>query len=231
MVGFYDSGKGGKTIVDEVLALDSTFKYLYYEDSHAFPLGDKSIDYIQSTVKKACTHLFSQGCNLVILACNTASVNSIRHIQQAWLPATFPSKQVLSVTKPLIEYVESVSNALSKSSPSLILSTSGTHSSGFYQYEFIKLGYKNIRSLPCIGLADAIESGDSELIQSTLGGITDTASIDSTNIENIILACTHYTLAIEHIQNIYPQATILDPKQHIARKIIEYIDRHPEYQN
>jgi glutamate racemase len=159
MIGFYDSGIGGLTILQQVLKLDPDFPFIYIADTEIMPLGDKTMDFIQNRVKLACSTLFSQGCEIVVLACNTASVVSIRHIQQVWLPKHFPNKQVLSVAKPLTELVEEKFVNL-KSSKGLLLSTHATHSSGFYQYEFIKSGFLNIQSVACTGLADAIETND-----------------------------------------------------------------------
>ena len=103
MIGFYDSGIGGLTILKEVLKINPEISFAYLADFEILPLGSKSIDFIQNRIKKVCSYLFSNGCDLVVLACNTASVNSIRHVQQVWLKENFKEKQVLSITKPLYE--------------------------------------------------------------------------------------------------------------------------------
>jgi len=228
MVGFYDSGVGGLTILGEVLKLQPNFSYIYFADTKAMPLGDKSVEFIRDRVKEACIQLFAQGCDLVVLACNTASVTSIRYLQQVWLRENYPNKQVLSVAIPLIELVNEEIVDLSLS-PGLLLSTLATHNSGFYQYKLITDGFLNCQSVPMPGFADTIEKSDFVGVLNIIEQKIKLHKLDPLKIEYIILACTHYKWAMNIIQNLFPKANIIEPSQIVASKLLDYLSRHTEF--
>ncbi len=228
MVGFYDSGVGGLTILQEVLKLQPSFSYIYLADTKALPLGDKTVEFIRNRVKEACIKLFNSGCDVVVLACNTASVTSIRYIQQVWLKENYPNKQVLSITTPLLELVQEELYLL-QNKPGLLLSTLATHNSGFYQYELIKKGFVNCLSVPLSGLADAIEKSNALNVKNIVSSKTINSNVNAETIEYVVLACTHYKWAIEEIQNIFSNAKIVEPSVITAVKLLDYLNRHPEY--
>lgn len=230
MVGFYDSGVGGLTILGEVLKLQPNFSYIYFADTEAMPLGDKSVEFIRNRVKEACIQLFAQGCDVVVLACNTASVVTIRHIQQVWLKENYPNKQVLSITKPLLELSENVLEKYKKRQ-GILLSTNATHEAGFYQYELILNGFENCKSLPMSGLADAIEGSNNSLISDLIEQKIVSQKLDPAQIEYIILACTHYKWALDEIHNLFPKAKVIEPSEIVASKLLDYLERHPEFSN
>ena len=228
MVGFYDSGVGGLTILQEVLKLQPNFSYIYLADTKALPLGDKTVEFIRNCVKEACIKLFNLGCDVVVLACNTASVTSIRYIQQVWLKENYPDKQVLSITSPLLELAEEeLGPSINKLG--LLFSTLATHNSGFYQYELIKKGFVNCKSVPLSGLADAIEKRDSDQVRKLILNQINIQKINQDLIEYIVLACTHYKWAIEEIQIIFSKAKIIEPSVVVAIKLLDYLNRHQEY--
>ena len=228
MVGFYDSGIGGLTILKEVLKLQPNFSYIYFADTQALPLGDKSVEFIRNRVTEACIELFNCGCNVVVLACNTASVTSIRYIQQVWLKENYPNKQVLSIAIPLIELANNKLLEL-KLSSGLIFSTLATHNSGFYQYKLITDGFLNCKSVSLSGLANAIEDGDNASISHIINTQVVDQKINPHSIKYIILACTHYKWAISEIKAIFPVAEIIEPSQILAVKLFDYLKRHPEF--
>jgi len=250
MIGFYDSGIGGFTVLKELQKLWPKIPYLYYADTAVLPLGEKSINFIQNSVKKACQILFDLNCEIVILACNTASVNSIRHIQQVWLPHNFAQKKVLSITAPLLELLEKeFENENSKNKKGLILSTTATHTSGFYQYELLKRDFTNITSLPCQGLANKIEKLYPNAEQTDFDKTLKNYNQKKTALEEVVLtlqknltqipysttefkfvipACTHYEWIADLLEQVFSNAKTLKPGIFTAQKIIEYLKNHPE---
>lgn len=227
MIGFYDSGIGGQRIAD-IVGRISKHPSLCYQDNQALPLGDKTPEQIQDFVIAGIEHLFNQGCNLVILACNTASVSTIRYIQSEWLPAHYPGKQVLGVTAPLREYLGTIPQT--KLKKGLLMATQATINTGFYQEYLREVGYQ-FEVLPCPGLAEAIEydmNHQTEFSHSTKVLHTLSQQIQ-TKPDYIILACTHYGYIIDSIQSIFKTPIILDPSYFIADRIIDYLKRHPEY--
>jgi glutamate racemase len=228
MLGFYDSGIGGFSILNEFIKIAPEVKFNYLADTQIMPLGEKSQDFIQSRVKKAVSFLFDQGSSLVLLACNTAAVNSIREIQQNWLKShqKFKDKQVLSLTKPLIEELE---NLDLKNQKGLLIATKKTIQSGFYQQELFKINYLKTDFLACANLATAIENQDKnvqKILQTEL-------SFDAKILERefIILACTHYPLIKKEIKKVFKnqKIKIIDPSKVVAQKLKIYIQKHPEY--
>ncbi len=227
MIGFYDSGIGGKRIAD-IFANISDYPYICYQDSKALPLGDKTPEQIQEFILAGIEHLFEQGCNLVVLACNTASVSTIRYIQSEWLPAHYPGKQVLGVTAPLREYLGTIPQI--KLKRGLLMATQATIETGFYQ-EYLREGGYQFNVLSCPGLAEAIEydiknntafSKSNQVLQNLYHTI-------KTQPDYIILACTHYGYIIDSIQSIFKTTIILDPSYFIADRLADYLKRHPEY--
>jgi glutamate racemase len=225
MVGFYDTGKGGRSIIDAVLDLDPQFSYQLYEDLSSLPLGEKSHIFILERVKFACERLFETGVKLIILACNTASVHTIRYLQTEWLPANYPDRQILSITVPLLEYVDLYYNHLHEQA-GILLATPATCKHPYYIQEFKKRGFTNIVAQPMQGLADAIEYADEQKIIMLLKRLQRTIE---TTPRYIILACTHYTYIQDIIQVYFPHAAIIDSKGFTAEQILNYCARHPEY--
>lgn len=251
MLTFYDSGIGGLTIVKEYMQLNPGANFQYYSDYDVLPLGDKSKTQIVDQIKSVATKAFESS-NLLVLACNTASVNSIRELQQIWLPQNFPTKQILSISKPITELLESQYGEF-KNQNLVILATEATINSGFYQCELEQLGFEHVKGIACAGLCELIE----DLINAKEPKITSKfltynsvksmiAQIQSPKpstlaLKNyltdlklpkktlVVLACTHYPIIKDLIQTTYPQATVVDPSQFIAQKLIQYQAKHPEY--
>lgn len=226
-LGVYDTGLGGLVILKEFIKIFPNTSMMYFADTEALPLGNKTKSEIQSIAKKAVDYLFQNGCTLIILACNTASVTSIRELQQNYIKVKYPNKNVLGINIPLIENLkENYSNL--RNSTGVILSTEATHSSYFYQEELKKNGFNNILSIPCRNLATIIENGNSGEIQAEIDNILATFSSKQT-IKFVVLACTHYPLIINQIKKRLPSITIISQGVDIAQKLMKYLDKHPEY--
>lgn len=236
MLGFYDSGVGGISILKEFLKISPQTKFKYFADTEVLPLGDKSGEFIQNRTIRIVDFLFNSGCNLVVIACNTASVYSIRELQQTWLKKNYlnlgssgsSNKNVLGVTKPLVEIMQSQFLNLN-SKFGVILSTKATHVSRFYSKEFRFLGYSNFISIPTPKLAKIIESQQIENIKSYLQEVLSKKQILSDSIDYVVLACTHYTWGKKQIQEVFKTSKIIDPTQFIAQRLKDYLIRHPEY--
>ncbi|MDE5839843.1 MAG: aspartate/glutamate racemase family protein, partial [Muribaculaceae bacterium] len=134
-VGVFDSGYGGLTILRELRKILPEYDYLYLGDNARAPYGSRSFEIIYRYTLEAVRELFSRGCHLVILACNTASAKALRTIQQRDLPTIDPSRRVLGVIRPTVEIL----NDVSKSGHVGVLATPGTVASHSYQIETVKL--------------------------------------------------------------------------------------------
>ena len=99
-VGIFDSGLGGLTVYQAAAERLPDVPFVYYGDNANTPYGVRDADDIYELTTKGVSRLFEAGCDLVILACNTASAAALRRMQEGWVPS---DKRVLGVFVPLIE--------------------------------------------------------------------------------------------------------------------------------
>lgn len=231
MIGFYDSGLGGLTILKEMVEISPATALVYYGDTASCPLGEKTPEQIHAAVTKGVEFLLDQGCSLVVLACNTATVTSVRRLQGKWLKR-YPGRNVLGVVRPVSE--ELVEREVSPQETIAVLATSATIETNFYQEELREAGYQNLVDVPCPGLALAIEARDEtrqrELLRSYF------AKLDVASIRHLVLACTHYPIIREIIREEFVAAggssevEIICQSEIVPEKLIDYLIRHPEYE-
>src|SRR4030043_492942 len=102
-LGVYDTGLGGLVILKEIIKIFPDISIKYLADTKVLPLGIKPKLKIQKRMEEVIDYFFENECSLVILACNTASVTSIRKIQQEYIKEKYPGKNVLGISIPLLE--------------------------------------------------------------------------------------------------------------------------------
>lgn len=228
-LGIYDSGLGGLTVLKEIRKVLPNISFYYYADTKAFPLGRKSVRKIQDRVKVALNFLFSKGCSLVILACNTASVTSVREIQQNWLKTKWKNKNALGISIPFLEQMNEKYRFL-RNKKGLIISTFATHRTGFYLKELRNRGFNSIISLPDKGIVRAIESKNKKALEKTIESTLKPIKNKLKNIEYVVLACTHFPLIEKNLKKYFPPAVrIIHQGKDVALKLRQYLKKHPEY--
>lgn len=230
-IGVFDSGYGGLTILTELQHKMPDYDFLYLGDNARAPYGPRSFDVVYEFTLEAVQYLFNQGCELVILACNTASAKALRTIQQKDLPLLFPSKRVLGVIRPSTEAI----GELTQTNHVGILATEGTVKSESYVIEISKFSPNTIVSqhacpiwVPLIEnnkhLTDAGKMFIKEDVESLLQ--------KDRQIDTIILACTHYPILKDYIQSIVPNnVRIVAQGAIIADKLEDYLLRHTEIES
>jgi len=226
-IGVFDSGYGGLTILKEMVAEMPQYDYLYLGDNARAPYGDKSFDVVYDYTKEAMQWFFSQGCNLVILACNTASAKALRSIQQEDLPKLLdPNKRVLGVIRPTTEVI----GELSKSGHVGVLGTNGTVQSGSYVIEIAKF-FPTIKVTQeaCPEWVSLVEENrcDSEdahhYVQLHIKHIMN----QDPQIDTLLLACTHYPLLMDTIKAHTPNGVqIITQGQIVAKSLGQYLKKH-----
>ncbi len=227
-IGVFDSGYGGLTILSEIRKQMPEYDYIYLGDNSRAPYGGRSFEVIYEFTKQAVFHLFGQGCNLVILACNTASAKALRTIQQVDLPQRAPHKRVLGVIRPTAEVV----GQLTSTKHIGVLGTPGTIQSGSYQMEVQKLFPDvQVKGQECLLWAALVEAGyaDSEgadfFVRSDIQNLL--AKDDA--IDTVILGCTHYPLLQNKIRQYLPAHIQMIPQGgYVAQSLKDYLLRHPE---
>ena len=226
MIGIFDSGIGGLTVTKEVLKQLPEHQILYLGDTARMPYGNRSQELIYKFTEQAVDYLFKQNCQLVVLACNTASAEALRKIQQEWLPKNYPDRKVLGVIRPLAE--EAVK--FSRFGRIGVVGTRGTISSGVYEKEIKTLNPKaKVLQQACPLLVPLIEEGwhkRPEIIRIMRYYLR---PLKYSLIDTLVLGCTHYSIMLKEFQDICKKRiTVLDSSKIVAEKLKDYLARHPE---
>lgn len=230
-IGVFDSGYGGLTILTEIRRQLPDYDYIYLGDNARSPYGTRSFDVINDFTLQAVKYLFSQGCPLVILACNTASAKALREIQQHYLPVSEdPTRRVLGVIRPTVEAI----GQYTQTGHVGLVATPGTVSSHSYTTEVAKLFPEvHVQEQACPMWVPLVEYGESDkpgadyfvhsYIQELLA--------QDPQIDTLILGCTHYPLLRPKIREALPEdIQIIAQGELVAASLEDYLLRHPEMQ-
>lgn len=227
-IGVFDSGYGGLTILREIRRKLPEYDYLYLGDNARAPYGTRSFDIVYRFTLEAVRYLFSQGCRLVILACNTASAKALRTIQQHDLPLIDPDRRVLGVIRPTVEKI----GTLTRNGCIGILGTPGTVQSESYNIEIAKMypgfhtyGHGCPMWVPLVENREADGDGADYFVQKDI----DALMAMNHDIDTVILGCTHYPLLLSKIRQYMPESVnVVEQGPIIADSLADYLRRHPE---
>jgi len=247
MIGVFDSGFGGLTVLDALVARLPRFDYLYLGDSARAPYGARSLDVIYEFTREAVEFLFDAGCPLVILACNTASARALRTLQQRHLPARRPDRRILGVVRPSAEAlaglradaVPGAPGAVEARGTVAVLGTAGTIGSDSYRLELAKLAPQlRLVQQACPLWVPLVEEGElagpgaEYFLRKYLDPVL------AASPDRILLACTHYPLLLPAIAAIVVEerartratapAEILVQGDIVAARLAAWMARHPE---
>ena len=230
-IGVFDSGFGGLTVLSEIKSLLPQYSYIYLGDNMRAPYGSRSFDTVYQFTLNAVEWLFSKGCHLIILACNTASVKALRSIQQNDLPLIDPTKRVLGVIRPTVESIidETSTGHIG------ILGTSGTIKSKSYEMEISKLHpHISVSTEACPMWVPLVENneydkpGSDYFVEQHIHNLLNKDS----KIDTIILGCTHYPLLTDTIRKYIPKhVKLMSQGYYVAHSLKDYLYRHPEMEN
>lgn len=227
-IGVFDSGYGGLTILDEIRRKLPQYDYIYLGDNARAPYGTRSFDIVYRFTLEAVRYLFEQGCQLVILGCNTASAKALRSIQQNDLPAIDPARRVLGVIRPTVEKI----GEITKTGNIGIVGTPGTIRSHSYEMEIEKL-YPGFRTFTqaCPMWVPLVENGEAAGEGTDYFVKRDVERLMAQNpgIDTVILGCTHYPLLKDKVEKYVPEGvTVLSQGAIVADSLADYLNRHPE---
>ena len=243
MIGLFDSGHGGLTILRELTLRFPAAGFIYLGDHANAPYGNRPSDEIVALSAKGVDSLFGLGCSLVMLACNTATAIAGRALQRDWLPASgWKGHNVVGVIAPTVE--AATQTPWSVTAPQYpqknntdtiaVFGTRRTISSGVFYEEIRKRCPKvTVLQQACPDLAGAIEQGapEAELSKMVEGYVAELLSAnDGHPPHRAILGCTHYPL-IEHLFRLYlpPFTRLLSQPEIVADSLEDYLHRHPHY--
>ncbi len=230
-IGIFDSGYGGLTVMREIVNRLPKYDYIYLGDNARAPYGNRSFETVYEYTLQAVNLLFSKGCKLVILACNTASAKALRNIQQKDLPQMDNRLRVLGVIRPTTELV----GQFTRTKHIGILATSGTVLSNSYPIEIAKF-YSDVSVfqeacpiwVPLIENNEYNNEGADYFIKKHLNQLF----AQSNKIDTILLGCTHYPLLKEKISSFIPkEIQILSQGRIVADSLADYLGRHKELES
>lgn len=227
-IGIFDSGYGGLTILEKIRVELPGYDYIYLGDNARTPYGTRSFEVVYKYSLECVIKLFEMGCQLVVIACNTASAKALRSIQQHDLPLLDSSRRVLGVIRPTVEAV----GALTKSKHIGLLATTGTVQSNSYPLEIQKI-YNDIvvNSEACPMWVPLIENnqhktpGSDYFVQKNVQNLLATDPL----MDTIMLGCTHYPLLEDKIKALLPEGiTLVTQGEIVAKSLANYLFRHAE---
>ena len=232
MIGIFDSGYGGLTIFNHIRQRLPKYDYLYLGDNARAPYGTRSFDVIYEYTLQAVNYLHEQGCNLIILACNTASAKALRTIQQNDINPE--ELRVLGVIRPTVEVVPT----RTRTNHIGVLATPGTVVSESYVIELQKQNPELIITqqacpmwVPLIESGEHLQEGADYFVEKYLTELLERDPL----IDTIILGCTHYPLLQGKIeaflaeQSISQQSvSVIAQGEIVAESLADYLERHPD---
>ncbi|MEM1273946.1 MAG: aspartate/glutamate racemase family protein [Pseudomonadota bacterium] len=232
-VGIFDSGLGGLTVLDAVSQRLPEVPFVYFGDNAHAPYGVRDADNIYDLTTAAASRLFQAGCDLVILACNTASAVALRRMQESWVPE---DKRVLGVFVPLIEAL--TERQWGDNSPPrevavktvALFATPATVASRAFQRElaFRAIGV-DVEAQACGGVVDAIEDGDMILAEALVNSHVEALKRKMPKPDAAILGSTHYPIMKTAFQTaLGPEVKVFSQADLVADSLADYLSRHPD---
>jgi glutamate racemase len=245
-IGVFDSGVGGLTVHHRLVERFPEADFVYLADQANAPYGGRPGEEIVELTKAGCIRLFEAGCDVVVLACNTAASVALRRLQQTWLPGYRRELgrpvNVLGIVVPTIEAAtglpweheaERRGEKIEKLDILGIFSTPATTNSRVYEIEIDKRRQDvAVFSEPCPELARMIETGASrQALAEVIGGhVKALTSRIGRAPDRAILGCTHYEITADLFQEALPAGTpLIRQPEATADALARYMERHPEF--
>ena len=232
-VGIFDSGLGGLTVLDAVAKRLPDVPLAYLGDNANAPYGVRDADDIYDLTTAGVGRLFDEGCDLVVLACNTASAAALRRMQEGWVPQ---GKRVLGVFVPLIEALternwgdNSPPREVATKHVALFATPATVRSRGFQRELAFRAIGVDVETQACGGVVDAIEDGDMILAEALVRSHVDALMRKMPKPDAAVLGCTHYPLVQEVFQDaLGPDVKVFSQPQLVADSLADYLERRPE---
>ncbi|WP_077155932.1 glutamate racemase [Bacteroides bouchesdurhonensis] len=227
-IGIFDSGYGGLTILNKIREVLPEYDYIYLGDNARAPYGSRSFEIVYEFTLQAVNKLFEMGCHLVILACNTASAKALRSIQINDLPNIDTERRVLGVIRPTAECIGNITQSRHIG----ILATAGTIKSESYPLEIHKLFPDiHVNGLACPMWVPLVENNEAQDVGADyfIQKYIDQLLQKDSQIDTIILGCTHYPILFPKIRKYVPEQIHVIPQgEYVASSLKDYLKRHPE---
>lgn len=215
IVGVFDSGIGGLSVLRELEKILPNEDFYYYGDSLNNPYGEKSDEELFEITSGVVDYLVNKGCRVIVIACNTATTRCMKYLREKYKDIIFVG------TVPAIKVAcdRDFKNTLVMATPATIESER--------TMELIRDNIRkdqNIYLVACPGLANAIEDNDQEKIEAIL---KDTfREYKDKEIDSIVLGCTHYPFIKEDILKEMPGVILLDGSRGVAMEVKRQLENN-----
>lgn len=243
MIGVFDSGLGGLTVLRKLAERFPDVSFCYLGDHANVPYGNRPSDTIVELTRRGVEALFERGARLVLLGCNTATAVAARRLQQNWLPGSgWTGHNVIGIVAPTVEAATQTPWAVTtpqypqkfNSDLVAVFGTTRTITSGVYREEIRKRCPRvEVLQQICAHLAGAIEDEASReeldgLVRDGVGALMEQARGGLPH--RAILGCTHFPL-VEDLFRVHlpPSTRILSQPEIVADSLEDYLSRHPHY--
>lgn len=221
-IGVFDSGLGGLLILRALKKELPQYDYVYLGDTQRVPYGNRSHETIYRFLEEAVDYLFKENCGLIVVACNTASAEALRKIQQQYLPKHYPKRRVLGVIIPTAEEVLKVKNVKRIG----VLATQATVGSGAYVREVKKLNQKiKVFQSAAPLLVPLVENDGIKWSEPILKAYLQ--PLLKEKVDTIILGCTHYPILKTKIRRL-AGVRVISQDECLPRKLKDYLRGHTE---
>ncbi|OGE76476.1 MAG: glutamate racemase [Candidatus Doudnabacteria bacterium RIFCSPHIGHO2_02_FULL_48_21] len=228
-IGVFDSGFGGLNTMRGIVRMLPQYNYIYLGDSARAPYGHRSKKQVYEFTTQAVDFLFKNNCELVVLACNTASSDALRKIQKEYLPKHYPHKKVLGVLIPAVEHGVSVT----KNKRIGVMATIGTVKSKAFEREMQKLDPEiKVLQQACPLLVPLVEEGkhNSKAAEAILKKYV--SPLADRNIDTLLLGCTHYGILEKQIKkHVGKNVQVISETNAVPSKLKDYLKRHKDIAN
>lgn len=245
-IGVFDSGVGGLTVHHRLVERFPAADFVYLADQANAPYGGRAGEEIVRLTRAGCERLFEAGCDLVVLACNTAASVALRRLQQTWLPGYRRELgrpvNVLGIIVPTIEAAtglpweheaERRGDKVEKLDVLGVFCTPATAASRVYEIEIDKRRQDvAVFSEPCPELARMIETGagPTDLAGTVAAHVAALAQRVGRAPDRAILGCTHYEIIADVFRAALPAGIpLIHQPDATAEALARYLARHPEF--
>ena len=219
MIGIFDSGVGGLTLVKKLLKLEPDVDFIYLGDTARIPYGTRSQTTVQRYAVECTKFLIDKGCDMIVVACNSATSLALKHLQK-----TFPDKHIIGVIVPGVE--EALRRTRNKKIG--VVGTVATVNSGAYERELKKRDPDvQVFNQSCPLIVPLTEEGwgnhhiTHKVVRIYLRPLKDVG------VDTLILGCTHYPVIKKVFQQVMGRkVAIVNPGKEAAKMLIDYCARH-----
>lgn len=217
MIGIFDSGTGGLSVFKEIRKLLPEERYIYFSDNAHCPYGEKSREYIIERSREITRFLLDKGCDIIVVACNTATAAAIAVLREEF-PVRFIGME--PAVKPAVKSTRTGVVGVLATAGTLkadkYLNTREKFSEGVKITEHVGQGFVELVEKGCLTGREA-----EDVVRASLKPLLDEEA------DRIVLGCTHYPFLWDTIAKIaselYPEREIeiIDPAPAVARHLLE----------